>query len=263
MILPHLTKTGKIILLLLYKFRFLTTNQIQKILNHKDPRPSQKLLKYLTEKKYIVSLYSRKKRDLNNKPAIFHLAAKARHILKKQKECELESLDLIYKEKRRKKIFIQHCLSLADIYIYFLTTKKKNEEVKFYTRTSLAGYEYFPDPKPDAFMAIKNGQEVTRYFIDLFDEYTPAWVYQQRIRKYIDYSRNGDWEANTKNSKFPILYFVCPNETKKMHVFFYGKAKLEKSFEEIELYASTINTLRFSKGNESDWLKVEEPAAET
>lgn len=257
MILPYITKTQKYILLLLYKFRFLTTNQIQIILNHKQPRPTQKLLKKLTDDEYIVSLFSRKKRNENNKPGTFYLRPKARHILKKEKECELESLDLIYKEKGRTKKFIEHCLFMTDIFIYFLTTKKKSEEIKFYTKTSLAGYEYFPDPKPDGFMAIKNGHETTRYFIDLFDEYTPAWVYQKRIRAYIEYSRNGNWEANTKDSKIPILYFVCPNETKKMHVFFYGKAKLEKSFEEISLYVSTINTLRFSKGNEGDWLKVE------
>lgn len=262
MILPHITKTQKYILLLLYKFRFLTTNQIQKILNHKEPQPTQELLKKLVIEGLIRSLYSRSVRSENNKPGTFHLKAKARHILKEEKECELESLDLIYKEKGRTKKFIEHCLALADIFIYFLRTKKENEEIKFYTKTLLAGYNYFPDPKPDAFMAIKNGQETTRYFIDLFDEYTPAWVYQKRIRDYIEYSRNGDWEANTNNSKFPTIYFVCPNETKKMHVFYYGRAKLEKSFEEISLYVSTISTLKFSKGNKSDWKKIEEPAAE-
>ena len=256
LILPYITKTQKLILFLLFKFRFLTTNHIQKILGHKNPNRTLAWLKDLKEKGYIISMYQRNVRGENNKPTVVHLTPLARHILKKQKDVELEALSLIYKEKNRTKKFINHCLALADIYLYFLITKNKTEKLQFFTKTTLFGYEYFPKPFPDAFIAIKNDTKTKRYFLDLFDEYTPPFVYRKRIKQYLDYSVSGDWGANTNKALFPVILFVCPNESAKKHVYWYGKSVIEKSFEEIHLYVTTIDNIKFSKGNINPWQKV-------
>lgn len=257
LILTPLTKTQKLILFLLYKFRFLTTYHLQTILNHKNPHRTQSWLKDLKEKGYIVSMYQRNVRSENTKSSVLYLTPLARHILKKDSKVELKALSLIYKEKKRTKKFINHCLLLADIYLYFLSQKKKKEKLQFFTKTTLTGYEYFPKPMPDAYIAIKDEKKTRRYFLDLFDEYTPPFVYRKRIKQYLDYSVGGDWGANTNKTLFPIILFVCPNESARKHVYWYGKNVIEKSFEEIHLYVTTIDTLKFSNGNTDIWQKVE------
>ena len=53
MIIPKITKSQQYILFLFYKFRFLNTNQIQTLLNHKNQNYAQILLKDLKDKGYI------------------------------------------------------------------------------------------------------------------------------------------------------------------------------------------------------------------
>jgi hypothetical protein len=84
LILTPLTKTQKLILFLLYKFRFLTTYHLQTILNHKNPNRTQSWLKDLKEKGYIISMYQRNVRSENTKPSVLYLTPLARHILKKE-----------------------------------------------------------------------------------------------------------------------------------------------------------------------------------
>src|SRR6266581_7990985 len=101
MILPEITQKQTYILLLLYKFRFLTTYHIQKLLNHKNPKRTQTWLKDLKDKGYIgiVENPDKKHRFVeNNKPFIYHLAAKALHVLKDNEACERSILEKIYKE---------------------------------------------------------------------------------------------------------------------------------------------------------------------
>lgn len=257
MTLQPITTKQLHILLLLYKFRFLTSNQFQIIFNHKSISLINEWLKDLVDKGYIVSSYSRKIRSENTKPATFHLASPARHILKKEKDIEMAALHLIYKEKKMGKKFIDHCLTLADIYLFFKRQQKGNEELKFFTKTTLTKFTYFTDPVPDAYIVIKDSQGTRRYFLDLFDEYTPSFVYRKRIRQYLEYSRIGEWEANTNNSPLPQIYFVCPNETARKHVYYYGKSVIEKSFEEVTLFVTTKDTIKFAKENIDPWQKVE------
>ena len=76
------------------------------------------------------------------------------------------------------------------------------------------------------------------------------------IRQYLEYSRLGEWEINTKESLLPEIYIVCPNETAKKHVYWYGKNKLERSFEEMTIYVTTKDTIKFAKENINPWQKV-------
>ena len=109
------------ILLLLYRFRFLNRIQIQKLLNHKDPRRINTWLKDLTDRNIIGRKYSTKLLD-NTKPAIYHLATKSRSILLTQPNISEKLLKRVYREKVRSEKLINHCLLVADI--YFLLNKQ-------------------------------------------------------------------------------------------------------------------------------------------
>lgn len=250
-----ITRKQKKIIYYLYQFRFLDTHHIQKLLGHKNPNRTLSWLKDLIEKNYVKRIYEKKTLQHTAKPAIYYLRPSSRQILKKEKEIALSDLEYIYSEHRREKKFINHCLFLVDVYLYLLSQNDKNEKLKFFTKTLLRGYEYFPQPLPDAFIAAK-GEEITRrYFLDFFDEYTSPFAIRKRVKMYLEYVEKSDWDDNTDSTPFPSILFVCPNERVKKHIFFYTKAKFEKEFEEkISLFLTTSESIH--KNNTNIWEKV-------
>lgn len=255
MILPKITQKQKLILLLLYKFRFLTTTQLQKILKHKNPKRTQSWLKDLKEKKYIARIYSRDSRANNTKPAIYYLSSRARHILKTNDDCTLAQLEKIYKEGKRTLRFMEECMTIADIYISFLFQKKPTEELKFFTESNLAEFDYFPTPLPKAYIVIKIQEITQRYFLDYFDELTPPSVWDARTKLYLSYADSNDWEDRT-NSSLPSVIFVCPTEKIKRRLHYYTKSLLEKTFDDVQIFLKTTTEINNYKNTNTVWQKV-------
>lgn len=256
--LPKTTSKQKQILLDLYKFRFLTTYQIQKLLNHKNPKRIQSWLKDLLDKKCVNRFYSRKNFDQATKPAIYHLAAKARSYLKKEKELNSEVLEYIYKEHRKEQPFIKHCLSIADVYLFLQSQRDPKEEIKFFTKFELGEYEHFPQPLPDAFVAV-NGEDYTRrYFLDLFDDYTPPFALRKRVRTYLEYAEYSEWDEKTNYAPLPKILFIFSNERAKKHIDHYAKSLFEKTYsDKISLFLTTLPQIQHHLGSETIWQKVD------
>jgi hypothetical protein len=252
--LPTITKQQKQTLSHLYKFRYIIVKQFQQLLNHKNHYRIQEWLKDLLTKKYIERIKNSK--DVT-KPIVYCLAQRARHILKENQEANKNFLLSLYKEKDNGKDFINHHLFILNAYLYFLKNSDRKSELIFFSKHELKGYDYFPDPLPNGYIALKENGNTSRYFLESFDENDPYWLPIQKIRKYIDYSRNGTWQANTENSPFPSILFILPNEKRKTHVFMYGRSKLKKTFEDISLFLTTQDAIRFSKGKINIWKKVE------
>lgn len=254
--IPKITTKQKQILLLLYKFRFLNTSQLQALLGHKNPNRTLSWIKDLIDKGCIRRHYDRNSFESNTKPATYFLAPKARLVLKSEKNLDFSELEYIYKESSRTKKFIDHNLFLADVYLYLSSQKENNEEVKFFTKVDLRGFEYFPDPIPDAFISVK-GKTIRHYFLDLFDDFTPPFVLRKRIRTYLEYAEKPDWDENTDHTPFPKNLFICPSESMKIHVSKYAKALFEKNYDDkISLFLTTKTIIEIGE-KENIWQKVE------
>lgn len=242
------------ILFLLYKFRFLTINQLLKYFNHKYPSRIREWLTDLKKRKYISAIVE------NTDPTkhhIFCLATKAKYILQENVDCDETFLDRLYKEKGLKENFRNHCLFIVDIYLYFLSQQEKGSTLHFLTQQDLKGYDFFPEELPDVYIAVETKEGTDKYFLDLFDEYRkPPGVARFSIRKYITYGTDGNWQANTENTPFPSLLFIVQDERRLKHLFMYGKAKLAKSFEDISLFLTTQDAIRFAKDKTNIWKEV-------
>ncbi|MBI2314968.1 replication-relaxation family protein [Candidatus Daviesbacteria bacterium] len=252
--LKPITKTQKQIIFFLFKFRFLTVNQLQKYFNHKDSHRIKEWLKDLKDKKYIAAVVD--SRDIT-KPFVYCLSGGARSILKEDEKCDESFLNRLYKEKNLTEIFRNHCLNILDIYLFFLSQKEKDTKLHFLTPQELTGCDYLPEDL-DAYIAVEGKNDTSRYFLEVFDEYKKsAGQGRFAVRKYIKFCEDGAWQANTDNSPFPSILFVQPDERRKKHIFHYGKAKLEKTFEDISLFQTTMDTIKFSKGKTNIWQKIE------
>lgn len=241
------------ILILLYRFRFLSTNQLQELLGHKDSRTVQILLADLVQKQYVYSNYDRKKFGKNTKPSVFHLLPKAIQILKQQEDCDEKQLKKIYGEGKRSDGFINDCIFIADMYLKLKDQVSATTEVHFSTKVDLNGYDYFPNPLPDAYIALKEKRKTNRYFVLLLEEKAPKYAYMDKFKKYIDYLEEDTWEKNTDSEPFPSILVICPDYPKKRFLERFIKDKAPKE----PFYLTTKNQVRL-KGIKSDiWENAE------
>ena len=245
----------KQILFLLYKFRFLTINQLQKYFNHKDPHRVKEWLKDLREDKQIYVIKNKKN---PTKPFTLCLDTRAKDILAEDKYCDKSFLERLYKEKMLTENFRNHCLFIFDTYLFFLFQKQKEATIHFLTQQDLIGCEFLPEELPDVYIAVETKEGTDRYFLDLYDEYkNKAFLPRQRIKQYISYRESENWQTNTENSSFPMILFVLQEEQRKKHIYHYGKAILEKTFEDISLFLTTQDTIRVTKDRTNIWQAVE------
>lgn len=157
---PYTKKQLKI-LTYLYQFRFLHTYQFQKLFHHKDPHRVKEWLKDLIENEYIEVDY--KKNVFPHKPAVYSLGKLGRKLLKKDKEYDMRVLDLVYRKKVLTEQFIEHHLTIANLYLFFESTKEKGDTIKFFTKYSLIEYEYLHALALDAYIAVEDEKETRRY----------------------------------------------------------------------------------------------------
>jgi len=221
MIIDDLTDKQLEILLLIYRFRFLTRIQIQQFLNHKDYSLVNRYLKTLTNQKLINRIYSTERADINN-PAIYFLATKSKSLLKDYEKCNPDVLGRVYREKHRSETFRNHCLLLADLYFKFQEAARKREAIcHFYTATDISDIAYAPLPLPDAYITIseacnnsvivKEGRKhIKRYFLDIFNDGMPMFAIRRRIFQYCRYYTGNYWQDHNKDP-FPKIFLICPN----------------------------------------------------
>ncbi|MCL4418438.1 MAG: hypothetical protein M1365_17425 [Actinobacteria bacterium] len=253
--LPPITKSQRQIIFYLYKFRYLTILQFQKLFNHIDSKRVREWLNDLQKKKYINVIKDEK--DIT-KPYVFCLAQRAGHILKSEEDIDENFLNWLYKEKDKTEEFIQRNLFVADCYLYFLKNTDKNSKLSFFTKQDLKDYDYFPEDLPDAYIDLEENGENTRYFLELFEKDMLSDISRSRVNYYFKYSDEGTWQENTDNSSFPGLLIVCFSEKRKKHVYYYAKSLLEKTLNtDLEIFLTTKDNVKFAKEGINIWQKAE------
>lgn len=218
-------------------------------------------LKNLYDNGCVGRIYSRTIDD-GNKPAIYYLNLKSRNILKNRERINAKLLNRVYREKLRSKVFIEHCLFIADIYLHLVaSTDTQKVKLQFFTQTDLYGVDYLLNPLPTAYIVIINSKLTHRYFLEVIEEGVPRFVLRSRIRQYIEYHEEGTWETNT-NHPFPRVLTVCPN----IQTLTYLKRLILRSLEEegetdISFYLTTKLKIIINGVKKEIWQKVEPNSA--
>lgn len=250
--IPKATKKQKTIIYNLYKFRFLNTKHFKKILGHKNHHRINEWLTDLIDKKCIAKIEY--PGDVT-KPDVYCLNTKAKYILRENGIKNEKFFRWLYKEKGLSENFINHQLSIADTYLFFLSQKEKDDSLQLFSKHELKDFEYFPEELPDSYIVVKSKKKTNRYFLHMFEPYTPKWVLRKAIKKYISYFESGDWKNNTKE-KFPKILLVSPDENTKKHLNFFTKSKLNIFEEDLSFFLTTKEKLQ-DVNKDSIWQKVE------
>ncbi len=251
MTLPHITPKQQEILLYLYRFRFLSSIQIQQILHNKDRRNINIWLKDLVVNNYIGRKYENTLTD-NAKPARYFLAVNGIRYLKTQQK---DNLTKLRREKYRSNNFIEECLFITDCYLQTLfDSAQEGNTFDFYTKNDYANDSLINRLKP-YFVRVKHLKKKDCYYVyELFSENIPRCFIRSRIEHYFDFFKNVDW---TKTQMPPNIFFICPDEKIEKYILYFAKKTREEQSSTLSIFVTTQKQLKDQSILDSIWQPVE------
>lgn len=205
-----LTKRQFQILLLIYKFRFLTKHHIQQILGHKSSQRINSWLNDLYEQGYLGRHFVKEKKAFSL-PAVYFLGLDGRKALLGYEDVEDSLLKRVYKEKSMSKAFQEKFMYLADMYCNLM---QQHQQVVFYTKSDLAQLDFMPERLSDAYIKIIDDKKVKRYFLEIFDAGMPKYAVKARIEQYLEYYQDNEWESET-GLDFPEVHIIYSSPRNK------------------------------------------------
>lgn len=207
-----------VLLGLLYKFRFVTTDLIAEWLK-KDRSTIYESLYVLEQQGYIYKFYNKTYR-LRDRPAVYCLAAKGIKYLRDNTKLDEKTLKNFYKNKRmgqpqdeeeqqKYDAYIDSCLL---VFKYFLTLKRQtNNRFKIYTKWEL-NRDMFPTPPPELLLENESDNEPD-YVLDIFAPGTFSWLLRKRINQH------KDAEDERGEYSYPHVLLVAQNESTQKRLF--------------------------------------------
>ncbi len=198
-----------LVLNLLYRFRFMTAAQLAKAFHKNRASDLQKRLKILAEQDYINKRYDKTYR-LQGKPAAYYLTPKGFRYLQRinpyLKKWKLK--DSLYRNKHLSEAFIIHQIKIADLASYF--NNLYGQKLELVTVNELVFYSNIPHWLPDLLLIIKFREAKGYFFLDLFEDSKPFFVYVRKARSYLNYAQEIE-EKYTGKTNIPIILMICVN----------------------------------------------------
>jgi hypothetical protein len=256
----QLNKQQAKILLILYKFRFGTTELIVNFQVLESIRYSNTRLRILLDQGYIGRNYDDRYRLLN-KPASYYLLPKGIKYLKQNPSyINPIVLNLAYKDKSASETFINRCLTIFELCNKLAKLYGKTN-IDFFSKSEIAVAEYYPKPMPDAFLHfIDMFENLPDYMLELALTSTPFFAIRRRVLQYIDHFDSGEWEAKTA-SNYPNLLFVCESANLERRLQKCIYKILDKSgIDDLKCFTTTMKALVSSqRASDKIWSGVFEP----
>lgn len=251
------TKKQLELLLLLYKFRFITVELACKVLNARSANSLRDRLAKLVEQGYVGRRYDASYR-IKSRHAEYFLLSKGVAALKQQTACNEAVLHNMHKDKTASNTFVHQKLAIMDAYCHLQGTG-----VKFLTQSQLAGFSGFPKPLPDGFMSFKNKQGSVYFFLEVFREAEPFFVaLHRRAKRFVEYSESGDWQIAQKSRPFPAVLLVCETPSLQKRISKKLSKLVEATWsEELRIYSTTIKALANGGIDKNIWQVMGEEEA--
>lgn len=224
----------------LYRFRFLTSNQLQRLLNHKNIRLTNYHLQILSSLNFIGKHYSRTL-GYANQPAVYYLASASIKKLSDKPDIHKRALKRIYREKIRSSQFIAHASFMAEYYLFLRSDSVITKHtLQFFTKTDLMSHPYLIHPLPDGYFASTSiTGEIKRYLVEVIDDSSPRFAIRKRIEQYCDYIDDGKFQEATGHT-FPKLLFICPGVGSMIYLKKHlARIYEETSLDQVEIYLAT------------------------
>jgi len=210
---------------LLVRFRYLTIQQIQILVNHKSKERIRLWLNDLVDNHVLFRFFEKK---FGSKPSAYCLDYGSIGYLKSF-DSNNASTHWVYFEKNHSDNFRTHCMFLCNLYLSLRSlAMRNNTELLFMTQTELKKYPKLIQLHPDAFFYITDQDDKKYpYFLEVF-ETRMIRLLCRRFYKYLNYYNSHHWQRRTE-SPFPVVIFVCPDAyiKKRIHTFIQKQLKVD------------------------------------
>lgn len=248
MTLPKITNKQTEILTLIHKFRFLNRNQIQQLLNHKDPKTINTWLKDLSEKQYLNRIYENTI-GANTKPAIYYAGINAIRYYKSLNQNNTSYLKKLYRDNERSQSFIDDQIFLADICLNMSAINNQGKiKYSFVTAAGVTSnplYLFMEDLSPQLIFTKESKKESKKYILVQLDSALPKYMIKKKMKNYIEFFFTNEWEENI-GQPFPTILFACQT----LALMIYAKRTMRwllddyQNPEEFEAWFSTTDHIR-------------------
>ena len=167
-------------------------------------------LRILCEQEYIARRYDDTyKRRIQF--ASYYLLPNGIAVLKQQPDnFTYQILRNIRKDVNASERFVTHCLNVFAVYSKF--KELYGDSFKFFTKSYLTKFDYFPNPLPDAYVSFdktKTGGKLQHYILECFDSTMPDFAMKKRVEQLVEHADSGDW---TPKAPHPEILLVCETE---------------------------------------------------
>lgn len=208
----RLNKQQLYVLNWLLKYRFSTAKQITTHLGRSDPKGIQTKLQILEAQNLIGKRYDKSYR-LAGRGAEYYLTPKgARALVEALLDTKIHEnvMKSLYKNKTVSDAFLQHCTGVVDVVLKLQALY--GEKLRIFSSSEIRHYTYIPEWTPDLFLSyrITPNAEPLRAFLDVWDGSKPFFVSVKKMRNYINFAEEGDW--NYDNGDFPAVLAICPTK---------------------------------------------------
>jgi hypothetical protein len=251
--LPPLTPKQQSILKLIYKYRFLNRIQIQKLLKHKDKRRIISWLKDLRDKQYVDWHYNPNDFIAKSQPGTYYLSLNGIRYLRSLNQYPNEELRKRYKESTHTKVFIDRCILIADCCIALIA--KSNDKL-WYTFSLPADYtdphdphHYLGELNPHLYISKHQGDSMTEYLLENFEQTLPRYQLRQRLIDYVEYLNDADDPSSL------IVLFACASTADLLYIKRRVRTLVDDN-DDLQIRIATLDKLKMSGITSDIWEEI-------
>lgn len=233
------------LLVLLYKFRFITAPLLTEYLGLKSNSVIRNL-KVLLEQQYISWKYDLSYK-IDRKPALYFLDKKGIALLKDMPDIDNAVLHSYYKNKALTEETQQHYLDVLATYNALQATY--DTAYYMFTRSELTSFDDFPEHAPDLYL--RKTDDTQEYFITLAHDVQP-FLTRKRLAEYVEHSEEEGWPSGT----YPTLLYVFKSNAHEEQFLTYAASVLDSAgitTDELQIGATTIKALTQKPYTGSIW----------
>jgi hypothetical protein len=206
------------VLLLLYKFRFVTSNLLTQKLKLQHRNSINSRLQILEDQEYIGRRYD-KSYKLLNKPASYFMLPKGFAVLRGMDGISNNTLKNMYKDAQATDGFVERSLTIFGLYNKLESIF--GQRFDMFSKSELTGMEAMPEKLPDGLIRLKTSDSPRAkecyFFLYYAEARQPLFAISNVITKQLEYGDSEDWQEAF--GRPPSVILVCDSPTLERRLY--------------------------------------------
>lgn len=244
------------LLVVLYSFRFNTRSLVSAY--YKKPNTTSLYFKFEVLRKHghITKKFEPSYR-FAGREAEYYVTPKGLRALRDAKRIEVTDVMITacYRDRTVTDSFVLQQTLLFRIRNHLTSTYG---DIQYFTSRDIQLLDYFPSPRPDAFMSLKNHGTVTRFFVEYIPRGTHVRQITHRLKQYTTYFDENTWGVT--DTPFPVILYICEDGMTEKGVMRQIRTALYKADTDMQFLTTTQKALLgTSKSNFAVWTGIDDP----